>query len=85
MSEPEISITNLEHRVSFGGSKYDHWYVEEGHPCLADWESNIYDYFESRNYFLAIDTLIKFLCCNRDTSAGYLNFDDWYSRFKDRD
>ncbi len=59
----QIRITNLKKRVMFSDhhNPYDHWFVEDGVPCFAQWAHDINNYLLKGNLSLAVSNLIHFL------------------------
>lgn len=69
-----IRIYNLyKGRDARGGA--DHWFIEDGIPCLGTWGRGVRKYAHAGNIYLLVDTLIRFLTSSYRSDQGYMTFD----------
>ena len=78
----QIRITNLKKRVTFPDhhNPYDHWFVENGVPCFAQWAHDINNYLLKGNLSLAVSNLIHFLLSTG--GHAYVEVKYWLQEFE---
>lgn len=78
----QIRITNLKKRVRISDhyNYYDHWFVENGVPCFAEWAPIISNYFLKGNLSLAVSNLIHFLLSTG--GHAYMEVGRWLEEFE---